>query len=289
MGLKIRWIPRFGSWAASTRLRVFAIHQALTESYSDRCTSLLGAGDADVLIVQKAMEMAQLEALESFPGRLVYDFDDRIPETVGRWVAAHADLVTVDTPGRAADFAQRFGKPAQVLLDPIDYCPGRPLPPTRGEGACWFGNFANFEGARWMALALAQAGVPIRVIAEASGEGQHPYQHVAWDRESFPHQLRQSAAAFLSHAGGDPHKSENKAVAAITLGVPVLAHASASYEALAGLCGPAVAVVDSLQSLIGAWGCLGSLALGLPAAQAAVWATYHPRVIAGRLLELLDA
>jgi hypothetical protein len=283
--VKIAWLPRYGRDAASSRIRVYAVHEAMVKW----CSSGIGFDEsADVLMVQKAVDPGIFILAEAFHGRVVYDFDDLMDPSVMRRAHEVADLFTTDTEGRRRDTWKR----CEVIPDCIDYDPSAPWPASRGEGAAWFGNYPNFESARWMVETLIRLGVQVRLISDLAPEHvQLPVEIVRWTYGDFVQELRKANVAILSHASSDPDKSNNKMTAAITFGVPCIIHDSRAYSELAHACGLDWVDVSGPAQLIEAFWRLQDPVERqkyLVAAQSLIWDQYCARSIARRLLKVLE-
>ena len=282
--MRIQWIPRYTIAAASTRLRVHVP------------AGILGWAEppaVGVMMIQKAVDALVFEQARRFAeggGRVVYDFDDVMPQAVLLEAARSASLFTVDTRERLGWFRERgFQQDCEIWPDPIDYQPTAPLAAGGGEGAAWFGNIPNFICARWMLEALRAAGAPLRIIAESPCDA---FPFTRWEYATFPGELRRSRVAVLSHLGTDQGKSENKMVAAITLGVPCIVADSISYRKLAQRCGLDWCYVRGADELLAAWQRLQDdreVEAYLAAAQPVIWENYRAEVVAARLLEILHA
>ena len=278
-------MPRYSRHAASTRLRVFALQEALAGA----CENVIGYdSEADVLLVQKAVDREVFTQAQEFPRFVVYDFDDILDPWVMDCAQEVADLLTTDTQGRMSGLR----KPCALVPDPIDYQPQAPWPPSDGAGAVWFGNYPNFESVRWMAEALLDAGIHCSAISDLSPErALLPIELVRWDYSSFTGELRKSSVAILSHGEADPHKSNNKMTAAITFGVPCIVSNSRAYAELARACGLEWAVVSTQRQVIEVYDRLQDRAervAYLAAAQPYIWQNYSAQTVAGRLLATLE-
>ena len=277
--MRISWIPRYGEDAASSRIRVFAVHRAL-EGLAE--SVLHHDPAADVLVVQKAVDERVFDLAGSFRGRVVYDFDDVMDPAVMARAHEVADLFTTDTPGRRAGITKR----CEIVPDCIDYGPEAPWPPSEGEGAVWFGNYPNFESARWMAKALLEAGVPVAAVSDLSPDrARLPMRLSPWSYGTFVAEIRKAAVAILSHEGSDPCKSNNKMTAAVTFGVPCIVNGSSAYAELAKECGLSYSVVSEPGDLLDAYRRLTDPAERdryLTASQFLVWERYRPRAVARR-------
>lgn len=287
--MKIIWHPRYDRSAASSRLRVFALHDAMlkygiAESSLDPRT----AAEADVAVNQKTDSITRGRALT------VFDCDDK--DFAGRAFGARPGLMTFDTHNRMSIenvFWNCAGSvvPTEVIPDCIDYEPTAPLPACEPVAATWFGNADNYRSSAWMFEAIKK-DMPTLFIGEREQGGFTANAH--WTYSRFPEVLRAGGLALLSHRGADQAKSENKMVAAITLGVPVIVGSgSPSYEALARACGlerfvcEDAADVKACAYLLREFG--GERERYLAAAQPYIWEHYRSEVVARKAVEIYRA
>lgn len=269
--MRFSWCPLYSINGASSRIRVHSIHQQLKEMGYE--SSLGYDPDADVLIVQKHRDSILLDKFESWRRICIYDFDDIGYEDILQ--SFTPNFFTTDTDFHAKHARPYATAPIHVLPDCIDYCPAEPLPPSTGEGVVWFGHDSNLNDVVKRQIQMANA----KMIDGRS-----------WRRETFQHDLRAFSVAFLSHAGQDPGKSNNKALAAITLGLPVIASDSEAYRSLLVEMGLEWAYVNGPLAMAEVVARLSSPQERkeyLKIAQPYVWDTYHPRVVAQRLIQLI--
>lgn len=295
---RVAWIPRYTEAAASSRLRVFALAKHVGgHVLGGSCPPSLPE-NTQVLIVQKAVDPAVFDLAEKFAaggGTVVYDFDDIMShETIAR-AAKSASLFTVDTPQRGHWLVESLRKSARcaVIPDCIDYDPLSPWPASEASHqAVWFGNAGsgNFgPTSRWLAETLHRNVVSVRTITECPVD---PFLWVKWGYKDFATYLRWATVAILAHEHADPAKSENKMVAAITLGLPCIVSGSSSYAALAERCGVGWCVVSNEQQLREAWARLQDVKerqAYLDAAQPLIWKEYHASRVAAKLVNVLES
>lgn len=285
--MKISFVPRYTIAAASSRLRVFTLIDALNRlGLADARVGL--EGNPDLIVLQKADDPAVFTRV--FGRAVIYDYDDIWgPEALGRG-AAIARLFTSDTLIHAeysAAIRRPYGVGCELLPDPIDYEPQAPLPASENDGLVWFGNKANFESARGLfesAASLARLGT----ICE--GPVSQSAEHINWSREDFAAVLRRFGTAFLSHRGADQGKSANKMIAAVTLGIPCIVSESPAYEALARACGLDWCVVRTAEELQAAYQRLSDpVERGkyLAAIQPFVWENYRADAIAAVFIQIV--
>lgn len=219
--MKIGFLPLYDENGASSRLRVYTLHRELLKLghdsrilkfYEDQIEWL-----PDVLVVQKHRDPKLLTTFQNFKGISIYDFDDTECNDV--LPTLNVSLVTTDTQIHLDQAPLRAGQKAAVIADPIDFCPDAPLARSEGKYVCWFGHQANLT-----------PRVEAKLV-EIAAAGYEVLQ-VNW-RSDFAATLRQYASCcFLSHAGQDQGKSNNKALLALAQGIPVIGHASVAYRDL---------------------------------------------------------
>lgn len=289
--MKIIFLPRYDRSAASSRIRVFALHEAMRKYDLASSHVIIPTGgivesvsDVDVVVNQKTDRIVR--------GKLtVFDYDDDLPQLINAGLPG-VDLVTVDTPKRLEALpceSSEMDGWASVLPDCIDYDPVAPLPPSTFHAVAWFGNAGagNFKSARWMFEALDQHTVTM-CIAEDTPRTFNAFS--PWSYDTFPRQLRLAGTALISHRGADQCKSENKMTAAITLGVPcIISTGSPACEDLARACGLPWCIVDTPEELREAVRRLSmpsERAAYLRASQGLIWDTYRAEVVARRAVQL---
>lgn len=274
--MKVAWHPLYSEQGASSRLRVFTMHNALLKMGHNSC--LGWCDDADVMVVQKHRDGRTLERLANHHGIRVYDFDDwEVGGALENGIIA--DLFTTDTRLHAEWAAQHKVK-AAVVPDPIDFCPPAPYSPTLGSSVVWFGHSSNFTiQLKERIETFAQHGVTVETLP--------------WNFGTFVQDLRRAGVAYLSHAGQDQGKSNNKAIAAITQGLPVVAESSESYRELLEDAGVGWAYAHDEAEALGAIEVLlrdkDERLRYLNKTQPFVWERYHPMIVAKRWLEAISA
>ena len=268
--MRVCWLPLYDERGASSRLRVFALHEQLLRMGHQ---SVIGWDEgADVAVVQKHQDAGKLERLARHRGVRVYDYDD-----VGDGVEAiirhqPCDLITTDTRLHQQHTPNNLdGAPCVVVPDLIDFCPPAPYGPTSGTSVVWFGHPANLTA-------------PVRSRLHAMSDHGVPTVTLLWNHDSFAQDLRRAGVAYLSHAGQDQGKSNNKAIAAITHGLPVVGEASEAYRELLEGAGVGWAYAHDEAEALGAIEVLlrdpDERARYLAKAQGYVWERWHPAVVA---------
>ena len=283
--MKFNFCPRYGFSAASSRLRCYFLADGLRKLGHE--VSIFSSSDRDRIMPKKGdcYFFQKTDNITRWPA--IYDFDDAWPsELLNRaWLSSLS--LTTDTPEHAL-LAPSYGI-CHLLSDPIDYGLSAPLPPAPPAGRlAWFGNHPCFETSRQIfeALSMPRFTISDRQVSKQAFTG-------IWNYEQFPDTLRECGTAFLSHAGGDLGKSENKAVAAIALGVPVIVGAgSPAYERLMRACGLPEYIVHSPEEALRMWALLehpAERAEYLAKAQPYVWEHYNAEAVAKRFMEIVEA
>lgn len=272
--MRIAMIPRYTRHAASSRLRVYAIAEAIQRlglAEVQVADTRVPQPHPDVLVLQKSNMANVIYHADNSPcSRRIYDVDDDVLGGEGkRLVYKYCHAITTDTELRAAGIREWFCGPVHVIPDPIDYEDGPPKPPAEDahDGVVWFGNWPNFESVRAEMLHYQQSGYRIGAISDLSPErAKMPgLELIPWTFDSFPAELRKWSRCVLSHKGADQCKSENKLVAAIYQGVMPAYVCGPAYEAL-------LAKLLPLRDMA--------------AAQVYVWENYRADVIARRAMEV---
>lgn len=280
---KIALLPAGTIDVASSRLRCIGLARELQFiGYDARLGAEFGH-DADVLFVQKRINRGVLSAARAVKargGRVIYDVDDygdalKWVETSPRVHAefmGQCDAICVDTEMRRDVLAKdpTYAEIPEwwVVPDPIDYIGFADNPPAvprdidavSGLVACWFGNAPNITPAIPYLEAARKNPVVRRIDVISNRDFQRkltrslPFCNVtAWDLQSFPGRLRTSDFCLLIHDASIDgiQKSNNKMLAALSLGVIPFVSRSPAYKATAmrmGLEGLLLDCPDDLQS-----------------------------------------
>lgn len=272
-------LPRYGEWAASSRLRVLKLAEAVNNAALARC--VVGPiPDPDVVYMQK---LASPDIVRGHR-RALYDFDDIWDASLLADAASAVQAFTSDTAGHGALAPKRW----ELLPDMIDYDPAAPMVPAPASALCWFGNYPNYESVSRLMKAAGEFCATMTISDKQVSDAPN----VRWNYADFPADLRTCGTALLSHAGADRGKSANKMIAAVTLGVPCIVNESPAYEALARAVGLDWAIVRDARELRGVWGRLQDAAERkryLDAIQPLVWELYRPETIARRFIEIAEA
>jgi hypothetical protein len=299
--MKINFLPRYGREAASSRIRVFAIAEELNrQGLADAtvCETDAVSFDCDVLVIQKRSCPPMLPSL-AIPS-IVFDYDDLLPELLPN-AAQCSRAITFDSKERMnrslpirwepegplassanqAIFRHLRDYPKfHVLPDCIDYAPVEPLPASdRFVGPVWFGNYGNFNCSD---IAMAWGG-PFGIVSDRPPANIAGAEFHQWDYDSLPRVLRNYGVAMLSHLDQDQGKSNNKLIAAVTLGVPCIVGHSLAYEELLRECDLSEFIMHHPADVRGALQDLGTQAgrqAYLDKIQPLVWQRYRAEVVA---------
>lgn len=273
--MKICWLPLYDERGASSRLRVFALHEQLLRMGHE---SVIGwAEDADVAVVQKHQDPGKLERLARHRGLRIYDCDDE----QDIWQVT-CDVITTDTEIHANWASEQCSPSVDRIVtipDPIDFCPPAPYGPTQGTSVVWFGHPSTLT-------------VQVRSRLHAMSDHGVPTVTLVWNHDSFARDLRQAGVAYLSHAGQDQGKSNNKAIAAITHGLPVVGESSEAYRELLEGAGVGWAYVHDEAEALGAVEVLlrdkDERQRYLDKVQPFIWARWHPMVVARQWVGMVE-
>ncbi len=309
--VNLQFVPKYGREAASSRIRVFMLAEEISRqqladvSVVEPGGNPLGLIRPDVIVVQKR-DMTGLSQTNSLT-TLVFDYDDDLPQLLPP-AARICKGITVDTTARLAkafpidirlegslnspenqrllDWVKSYPR-GFVLPDCIDYAPEKPLPAVDHPAVlCWFGNHGNYN-----CQGIADAwGKGYVVISDRPQEGRGSIGFEQWLYDSFPTVLRNCGIAMLSHFGQDQAKSNNKLIAAVTFGVPVIVGAgSPSYEELLRECDLGQFICRVPQDVRD---CMRELATQagrqayLDKIQPLVWERYHVSAIARQAMKI---
>jgi len=312
--MKISFLPAGDASTASSRIRVYAMVEALRAAGVD--ASAQYQPDADYFVFQKKVDPALLALARSLVavGKIViYDIDD-LPPAQDYWAAppllaqmlALATLVTTDTQGHVDLLRRDFVVPAPIVLIPdcIDYFPTGPQAPAAPAGSAlrvlWFGslgNIAMFERYADALRTLPQVQLVVATGAPGIPALMERYPHIEflpWSLEGFPAILRSCQLTLLMHDGSevDRTKSNNKMICSINMGVPAIVSDTPEYAATAQLCGVPEAVFGSVGQVAECVARLASAAQReqyLLRAQPVVWQHYSAAALAQRLLAELQS
>lgn len=269
--MRIAFVPRYGRHAASSRLRCFAIAEAMQRHEMAEVQLQTASAFTQVIVLQKVeggMVATSAKCLQN--AKRVYDLDDEGVEP-REAIKRHCHAVTTDTECRAARIRSWFPGPVHVIPDPIDYEDGPPKAPNpeAHDGVVWFGNWPNFESIRERFEQYRSVGMRIGVISDLTAERANMpgLELIPWEYDTFPAELRKWSGVALSHDGADQCKSENKLVAAIYLGVMPQYVDGPAYISLMG----------KIRSM------------SIEEAQYYVYDNYRAEVIARRALEVYES
>lgn len=222
---------------ASSRIRVFYIHNAINNLDEKKYKSVIGRQkDADILIIQKIIKKGRERDIRNFAGFKIFDFDDPIGYREIKKIASCVDLVTTDTEGRKKEFdALGYDIPCVVLEDCLDYeIVDIYETPEVSNQVAWFGNNRSYSSIKWMVPEIISNKFQLNLITDAEKIKENGVCVTQWNLSTFINDLRKSNISVLSHAGSHSQvKSNNKMIVSIAAGVPCIVGQSQSYEELA--------------------------------------------------------
>ena len=187
-----------------------------------------------------------------------------------RRFAQFVDVFLVPTPEMKGLLQAFTAKTVELLVDPIDFClehahanPAREDSGVAPLRLAWFGypesynkSMHGYQGA--LRRMVNDGEIEFHLITRSRQYGRSSFFTLhAYDAQTFPALLQQFDACVLSHVPFDFSvatfsKSENKAVLAITLGLPVVASRTPAYQRLLEGLGLADFLFSSSDELAGA-------------------------------------
>jgi glycosyltransferase involved in cell wall biosynthesis len=239
--VRLGWVPFGDLNTASSRLRVFKIHDFLnykTHNYqSEIVTEFSPTLSFDFLILQRFYGHEKLNDLIQYYRargiKIILDLCDIYPDS--KSTALSVDLITTNSERRRQQMLDLgFPSNIQVIDDPIDYDIDRcyPHPDVKGFRPVWFGTFSNIHLTQTLAPLLDATAITSNSVRHMIPKN---WQFVEWRKDRFIQQLRKFNVCLLPQI--DDGKSPNKMVTAILSGLPVIASNIESYKKIAQLGG----------------------------------------------------
>lgn len=248
------FLPVGNEEIASSRLRCYRLSEGL-QRRGVRC--MLGYQEnCNILVIQKKTDAVALAAAFDCKRKdrtLIFDiddfYDDRSFQKSVQTIISLADVVTTATLEQKELVSRFFScvphSKVFSLPNPVDYGLTQPKQrvhlSTRTLKVVWFGNVENFPD-RVAALLGSLDTFEFHAITNATSElrGQFPgcIFH-EWSYSDFIAKVASFDVCILDHRGSDVvmAKSANKMVAAIALGIPVIASRTPDYRRVARLGG----------------------------------------------------
>lgn len=239
--VRLGWVP-FGDWnTASSRLRVFKIHNHLTRHtqryHSEIVKTLKHSLTFDFLILQRIYGHEELNGLirhyRAHGIKIILDLCDIYPDS--KSTAEAVDLITTNSERRKQQMLDLgFPRNIRVIDDPIDYDIDQcyPHPEMMGFRPVWFGTFSNIYLTEVLAPLLNATAITSIHVRHMIPKN---WQFIEWRQDRFIEQLRNFNVCLLPQT--DEGKSANKMVTAILSGLPVIASNIESYKRIAELGG----------------------------------------------------
>ena len=237
--ITLGWVPFGTRSTASSRLRVYKIHDYLTR-YSERYQSTIlkrldPSLSLHILILQRVYGGREFNALlEHYRSRgvkIILDLCDIYPEA--KATAEVIDLMTTSTEAREKQLKElglrcRCRTVDDAMDYEIEHC--HPHPNVTGLRPVWFGTYSNVHLMHKIAsITRAAAITSVNVKDKIPGN----WDFIEWRYEHFADQLREFNVCLLPQE--DDGKSPLKMIVAILLGLPVIASSISSYQKVARL------------------------------------------------------
>jgi len=307
--MKVCFLPLGDENAASSRIRVYTLHETLQEM--GVCSSIGYDSEADVVVIQKRVDRSilQLAARAKRNNKLViYDIDDFgygleycCSDSNLRNILKVADVITTDTQGHLEYLVKYYNvQNSAIIPDAIDYfpkgCARLPQKSCAPIRILWFGGMANISLFEKYALGLTEiADAQVVVATAVTEELKRKYpkiEFVPWSLSTFISVLQGCDLTCLMHDGSeiDKAKSNNKMITSICWGVPAIVSRTPDYQRTAIESEIEYAVFSNLQELIKIIELLRpseKRAEYLERSQQVIWAQYSGPTVAQKYLELL--
>ncbi len=255
---------------ATGRIRCLFMADALNRFYGHRVRADMGLQErADVIVVSQlcdSLTLTQIQRHVMAGAKVIYDLCDpyfsRNEEVYGVFassrfkdLAALADLIVCPTQPLARMVEENGCEtPVVTVPDMIDYQGQHQnaiVPPT--GSVVWFGNpgHGNFESGLWVLKELESQwkyGVSVISVPEKI-KAPKSFKVQKWAYTGFVSQLRNHGLALVSHDPGQGQKSNNRFLAAIANGIPVIATGSRSSAELLQVIGYPELYVSNSEEL----------------------------------------
>lgn len=248
--MKISWIPFGDINTASSRLRVYAIHNELITNYSN-ITSVIGYDDdSDILVISKLLNDHVLNSVKKFKGLKIFDFiDDITNEKNFLEMISICDIIITNNIHRQKQINDLNLNVNCVLLDDcIDYNIIKSIMPSYNNNRIvWFGtkNTVSSMFPIFDLLVSNRMDANTFIITKKQKKSDDivkryktsKLSYIPWCRELFPDVLKCFGLSILSHRGeSSMFKSNNKLLVNIVMGIPTIVDSSFSYEELLKTC-----------------------------------------------------
>jgi hypothetical protein len=220
--MKISWIPIYNKNGASSRIRVYSIHETLNDNFKEIQSNIGYKKDSDVLIVQKIVNKNIHNYFEDFRGIKIFDF---LEDNSDRQLISLSEKISFFTTPTEYN-KKRLNKlniktPCYIIKDCIDYNITETTEPLKkGNKTCWFGNNLCEKSVNWM--------IPFIL------KNNYTFNKIKWDLKNIVNNIKINNLCILSHKNSKG-KSNNKMLVAIMCGLPCLINDSESYSELVNI------------------------------------------------------
>jgi len=285
--------PGFSRSAASSRLRVYVLGESLVQlGHTVHVGPPIRGADVHLFQKQKTLN----EFLMT-PGKCkIYDFVDETQKTPLQQIHGRAAFVSTATDG-LKKWYKGFPRHSDchVIPDPIDYFL-RPLPLVKhGEKKiAFFGNSKTYKHFRATHEAIAsQTDWEVHVIMDEGGRTKHHSNHTLfhqWRLDNFVETIRECSVSILDH-GDQETKSDNKLSVSVCAGVPMIVSRSPYCTKRLEDIGCSQWRADTPDEVVALLKKMEDQEFrfrGLQEAQARVWKSRSPIVVAEGFLKILE-
>jgi glycosyltransferase involved in cell wall biosynthesis len=328
--ITLSFIPAGNEQVASSRIRVYCILDALHRRHVRFVIGYDSSADALIVQKRLTAEVLEaVRECKRRRKLVIYDCDDIgpilnawAPQKLRREMIRSAELVTTNSAGfRAALLGRYRARKVELIPDAIDYFLKAPFRPTISTVSplrlLWFGNRRNLALLERYAdvlksvpkirllictdfLHVSPGEKPASLSAAAFRRRlefkafRHPsFSFLQWDLNSFPTLLRSCDLSILPHDGsaGDRAKSNNRMIASIAWGTPVIASRTPAYEATARQMGLSECLFDKpedVPALIESLRSASARRRYLKLSQPWVWKHHSADVVAEKLCDAIE-
>lgn len=217
-----------GREAASSRLRAYLIGDVLQHQGHEVLYDPPAVTPVDAAVFVKWGDQETFAAWRAAGAKVVFDMPDYWPHQVP--LAAHADAVTVNTPGVFDLYRDR--NPV-LIPDALDVTPASPLKTGQAPdvlSVCWYGGWYSIENAAMVGRACQALGLTFVMITGFPADipaPSYPVEIVPWSLETIDQAI--TACDVAACPSARPHASPNRPLKAWALGMPVAGTPIRSY------------------------------------------------------------
>lgn len=265
--INISWIPFWHPIIdyASSRLRCWFHHNNINNFHKDNFTSTLDINpdlaDRNILIITQKISDQNLQKVIDFKNIrndniIIYDIvDNYYTDNKVKKLFELCNYITVANETQRQLVSKHINKKVFVLPDCIDYEEQLDSNIVNyNKNLCWFGNNTGLNNIRSFLMGLMSSNYNINIIGRCNFYKKYiPGANcIEWEYSSFISKLKENSIALLTHDLNQQQKSNNKLLACIANGVPVISYQSKSYDEILKKFGLNYAVIYNRQDLVNA-------------------------------------